>query len=99
MCIFPSFSKYCLILDYDIVSTSVTQATYYLIRCYAFQSSLPYVDVDMIIDATLFLWNRCKPYFQRVVSCNQESCRHVLNDKDCDKVISALTCPTLLSSL
>ena len=53
-----------------------------------FQSSLPYVDVDMIIDATLFLWNRCKPYFQRVVSCNQESCRHILNDKDCDKVIS-----------
>lgn len=51
-----------------------------------FQTSLAYVDVDIIIDATLFLWNRCKPYFQRVVSSNQEHCRHVLNDKDCDKV-------------
>lgn len=51
---------------------------------------MPYVDVDMLVDATLFLWNRCKPFFFRVVSSNYESCKQVLNDKDCDKVSSLL---------
>ena len=51
-----------------------------------FQSCLPYVDIDMIIDASLFLWSRCKSFFQRVVSCNLDSCRQVMNDPDCDKV-------------
>ena len=34
----------------------------------------------MIVDASLFLWSKCKPHFQRILSSSLENCKQLLND-------------------
>ena len=33
-----------------------------------------------MVDAALFLWSKCKPHFQRVMSSSLENCKQLLND-------------------
>ena len=51
------------------------------------QSAIIAKDVDMIVDASLFLWTKCKPHFQKVISSALESCRQILNDAFAHKVL------------
>ena len=34
----------------------------------------------MMVDAALFLWSKCKPHFQRILSSSLESCKQLLNE-------------------
>ena len=37
-------------------------------------------DNDMMVDAALFLWSKCKPHFQRILSSSLENCKQLLNE-------------------
>ena len=40
----------------------------------------------MMVDATLFLWSKCKPHFQRVMSPSLENCKQLLTDVFANRV-------------
>ena len=44
------------------------------------QSAILMRDNDMMVDAALFLWSKCKPHFQRILSSSLENCKQLLND-------------------
>ena len=48
--------------------------------CFLFQSAILMKDIDMMVDASLFLWSKCKPHFQRILSSSLENCKQLLND-------------------
>ena len=43
-------------------------------------------DCDMMVDAALFLWSKCKPHFQRIFSSSLENCKQLLNDVFANRV-------------
>ncbi|XP_027049490.1 cilia- and flagella-associated protein 54-like [Pocillopora damicornis] len=45
-----------------------------------FKSAILMKDIDMMVDASLFLWSKCKPHFQRILSSSLENCKQLLND-------------------
>ncbi|PFX16137.1 Uncharacterized protein C12orf55-like [Stylophora pistillata] len=45
-----------------------------------FKSAILMKDNDMMVDAALFLWSKCKPHFQRILSPSLENCKQLLND-------------------
>ncbi len=49
-------------------------------------------DNDMMVDAALFLWSKCKPHFQRIMSSSLENCKQLLNDVFVNRVSSLITC-------
>ncbi|XP_032221437.2 cilia- and flagella-associated protein 54 isoform X1 [Nematostella vectensis] len=56
-----------------------------------YKSIVGHMDPDMVIDAALFLWSKCKIHFQRVVSSSMEGCKFVLNDQNADKWVHMIT--------
>lgn len=48
-------------------------------------------DPDMMVDATLFLWSKCKPHFQRVMSPSLENCKQLLSDVFANRVRYQMT--------
>ncbi|XP_068714673.1 cilia- and flagella-associated protein 54-like isoform X3 [Montipora foliosa] len=45
----------------------------------------------MMVDAALFLWSKCKPHFQRVMSSSLENCKQLLNDVSSNRWLYVLT--------
>lgn len=68
------------------VSKSFNKSAKSYLLLLTFQSIIGHMDMDMIIDAALFLWSKCKIQFQRVVSSSMEGCKYVLNDTQSTKV-------------
>ena len=58
---------------------------------FSHQSAILMKDCDMMVDAALFLWSKCKPNFQRIMSSSLENCKQLLNDVFVNRV---RPCPT-----
>ena len=50
------------------------------------QSAILVKDCDMMVDASLFLWSKCKPHFQRILSSSLENCKPLLNEVFANRV-------------
>lgn len=50
---------------------------HYIFSC---QSAILMKDNDMMVDAALFLWSKCKSHFQRILSSSLENCKQLLNE-------------------
>lgn len=51
-----------------------------ILKHFSCQSAILMKDNDMMVDAALFLWLKCKPHFQRILSSSLENCKQLLNE-------------------
>ncbi|KAJ7353995.1 hypothetical protein OS493_030845 [Desmophyllum pertusum] len=56
-----------------------------------FKSAILMKDSDMMVDVALFLWSKCKPHFQRIMSSSLENCKQLLNDVFVNRWLYILT--------
>ena len=68
----------CIVFEVITMSSHVHDVFYFF--CFLFQSAILMKDIDMMVDASLFLWSKCKPHFQRILSSSLENCKQLLND-------------------
>ena len=68
----------CIVFEVITMSSHVHDMFYFF--CFLFQSAILMKDIDMMVDASLFLWSKCKPHFQRILSSSLENCKQLLND-------------------
>ena len=65
---------------FEVITMSSYVNNVFYFFCFLFQSAILMKDIDMMVDASLFLWSKCKPHFQRILSSSLENCKQLLND-------------------